>query len=81
MRTAPVLVAGKASHEAGVHEFRAGVRLLAECLASVPDLVVDVLDEGRLPDLTAGEPSAVVLFSDGGPSHPLLEGDRLAALG
>ena len=68
------------SHAAGVHEFRAGARLLARCLASVPDLVVEVLDEGRLPDLTGGRPSAVVVFSDGGPSHPLLEDDRLAAL-
>jgi hypothetical protein len=41
---------------------------------------VEVLDGGRLPDPTTGEPSAVVLFSDGGRSHPLLEGDRLVAL-
>ena len=37
-----ILVAGKPSHAPGVHEFRAGAHLLARCLASVPDLVVEV---------------------------------------
>ena len=76
-----IFVAGKPSHAPGVHEFRAGAHLLARCLASVPDLVVEVHDLGRLPDLTAHPPSAIVVFSDGGLAHPLLEGDRLASLG
>jgi hypothetical protein len=75
-----VIVAGTASHPPGVHEFRAGAHLLARCLAAVPDLVVDVRDEGRLPDASEPPPSAIVVFSDGGPSHPLLEADRLATL-
>ena len=75
-----MLIAGAPSHPAGVHEFRAGARLLARCLEGVPDLVVDVHDHGRIPDFAASEVSAVVLYSDGGPSHPLAEDDRLDAL-
>ena len=75
-----VLVAGRPSHPAGAHEFRAGVRLLARSLASVPHLVVDVHEGGEIPALSAEDASAVVMYSDGGPSHPLLEGDRLATL-
>jgi type 1 glutamine amidotransferase len=75
-----VLVAGKPSHAPGAHEFRAGARLLARCLAAVPDLVVEVHEQGGVPDLAADQTAAIVLFSDGGPSHPLLEGDRLDAL-
>lgn len=71
-----VLVAGSPSHARGEHEFRAGVRLLARCLAGVPDVMVDVHEDGDIPEVSAAEVSAIVLFSDGGPSHPLLEGGR-----
>src|SRR5437763_11727957 len=35
-----VLIAGKPSHPPGMHEFHAGVQLLAKCLAGVPGLRV-----------------------------------------
>lgn len=76
-----VLVAGKPSHPPGAHEFRAGARLLARCLDDVPGLAVDVHERGVIPDLTRADVDAVVVFSDGGPSHPMLVGDRLEALG
>ena len=66
-----VLVAGSPSHPPGLHEFRAGALLLAECLDAVPGLVVDVHDHGEIPDLRADEVDAVVIYSDGGPSHPI----------
>jgi Trehalose utilisation len=75
-----VIVAGKPSHPPGAHEFRAGARLLARCLQDVPDLVVDVYEQGRLPAPTAGDISAIVVFADGGTGHPILEADRLDAL-
>ena len=76
-----VLVAGEPSHPRGAHEFRAGARLLARCLERVPNLAVDVHEHGLIPDVTSADVDAVVVFSDGGPSHPALEGDRLRALG
>jgi Trehalose utilisation len=76
-----VLVEGKPSHPSGIHEFGAGVRLLARCLEHVPGMAVDVHESEVIPDLTRADVDAVVVFSDGGPSHPLLEGDRLEALG
>ena len=75
-----ILVAGRPSHAPGAHEFRAGALLLARSLEGVPDLVVDVYDQGQIPEVTAGDTSAIVVFADGGASHPVLEGDRLARL-
>jgi len=72
-----VLVAGSPSHPAGLHEFRAGALLLARCLEAVPGLVVEVRDHGEIPDLRADDVDAVVIYSDGGPSHPILH-DRAA---
>jgi type 1 glutamine amidotransferase len=43
----------------------------------VPGLTVDVHDLGELPDLVPGDVDALVVFSDGGPDHPLLKGDHL----
>lgn len=68
-----VIVAGRASHASGMHEFRAGAHLLAYCLAAVPGLVVEVSEEGVLPELKAGNVAAVVVYADGGPAHPLHE--------
>jgi type 1 glutamine amidotransferase len=75
-----LLVAGRPSHGSGMHEFRAGARLLAHCLADVPGLVVEVSEDGVLPDLGVGEVDAVVVYADGGPSHPLHDDDGWARL-
>lgn len=71
-----VLVAGSPSHPPGLHEFRAGALLLAKCLDGVPGLTVDVHDHGQLPVLDPADADAVVIYSDGGPTHPLHEDDR-----
>ena len=67
-----VIVAGDASHSAGLHEFRAGALLLARALQFVPELHVTVVSNGTIPELDPAEVDALVLYSDGGPSHPLL---------
>jgi Trehalose utilisation len=75
-----VIVAGEKSHPPGMHEYRAGALLLARCLTDVPDLVVDVYDHGRLPAPAAADVSAIVVFSDGGVTHPVFAGDGAEAL-
>ncbi len=77
-----VLVAGRPSHGPGAHEHRAGMRLLARCLAAVPDLDVQVHDGGWVTDDGVLETAdAVAIFADGGAGHPLLVDDRLARVG
>lgn len=75
-----LLVAGSPSHGPGMHEFRAGSRLLAHCLAEVPGLSVEVSERGVLPDVDPDEVAAVVVYADGGPSHPLHHEDGWARL-
>jgi trehalose utilization protein len=77
-----VLIAGRPSHPPGQHEFRAGTRLLQDRLAGVPDLSVEAYAGGWVSDHDLIERAdAVVIFSDGGRGHPLLEGDRLGEVG
>lgn len=69
-----VLIAGKPSHPPRMHEFNAGVQLLAGCLKGVPDLDVAVVlngwpeDEGVFADA-----DAVVFYMDGGARHELVQ--------
>lgn len=76
-----VLIAGRPSHGPGAHEHRAGMRLLARCLAAHPDLDVRVHEGGWVSDPSdLADADAVAIFADGGPSHPLLVEDRLATI-
>jgi type 1 glutamine amidotransferase len=76
-----VLIAGKPSHPPGMHEFRAGTMLLEKCLAGVPNLVIErgemgwVKDEAMLKDA-----DAIVIYADGGPGHPAVQGNHLETL-
>jgi hypothetical protein len=78
-----VLIAGKPSHPPRMHEFNAGVQLLAKCLANVQGLKVEYVlngwpkDEGILADA-----DAVVFYMDGGKKHEVVQGDghRLALI-
>lgn len=75
-----VLVAGKPSHPPRMHEFNAGVQLLAECLESVEDLNVQISLNGWPEDDSIFDgASAVVFFMDGGRRHEVVqqEGRRL----
>src|SRR5947208_5171085 len=72
-----VLVAGKPSHPPGMHEFNAGVQLLAKCLAQgAPKLKVEVVLNGWPKDESVfADADAVVFYMDGGGKHEVvLEG-------
>lgn len=77
-----VLIAGKPSHGHGEHEFRAGSLLLQKCLANYPGVQVEVYSNGwpSSSEVLDGA-AAIVIYSDGGGSHPALQGDHLQVLG
>jgi len=72
-----VFMAGKPSHPPRMHEFNAGVQLLAQALASgAPALKVEVVLNGWPVDenLFAGA-DAVVFYMDGGLKHEVVRDD------
>jgi hypothetical protein len=76
-RSKLVIVAGKPSHPARMHEFNAGTQLLVKCLAQgAPKLKVDFVLNGWPKDETVfAEADAVVFYMDGGAKHEaVLEG-------
>jgi type 1 glutamine amidotransferase len=76
-----ILIAGKPSHPPLMHEFRAGCLLLQQCLARVPGLTTEVHTNGWVSDPRAfAGADAVFIYSDGGPKHPVEEGDHLQVL-
>jgi hypothetical protein len=85
-----VLIAGRPSHPAGMHEFRAGTMLLQKALTSVPGVTADVYTMGwptkdvggsRVDDHAALDTAdAVLVFSDGGKGHPAIQGDRMKVI-
>jgi len=78
-----VFIAGKASHPPGEHEHRAGCLLLQSSLAAVPGVTTVVYTNGwpAVEDGAFDGAAAVVVYSDGGGGHPLLQGDRLKTIG
>jgi type 1 glutamine amidotransferase len=78
-----VFIAGPPSHPPGEHEHRAGCLLLKSCLDKVPEVTSVVYSNGW-PDDAANafaEVATVVVYSDGGGGHPLLQDDRLKTIG
>jgi type 1 glutamine amidotransferase len=77
-----VLIAGAPSHGPGEHEHRAGCLLLKSGLDQVPGVTSVVYSNGwpDKADAFAGA-AAIVVYSDGGGGHPLLQGDRLQTIG
>jgi hypothetical protein len=76
-----VLVAGKPSHPPRMHEFNAGVQLLAKCLQGVPGLKTEFVLNGWPSDPAIfNDADAVVFYMDGGGKHEVVqeEGKRLA---
>ena len=77
-----VFIAGKPSHRSGEHEHRAGCLLLQSCLVNVPGVTAVVFTNGWPTDANAFDGAAtVVIYSDGGGGHPLLQEDRRKTFG
>jgi type 1 glutamine amidotransferase len=83
-RSKLVLMAGKPSHPPRMHEFNAGVQLLAKALAQgAPKLHVEVLLNGWPKDEAVfANADAIVFYMDGGAKHEVVQenGARLARL-
>lgn len=72
-----VLIAGKPSHPAGMHEFNAGCLLLKKCLAGIEGVEVEVHANHWVDDDKVLETAdAVVIYADGGGGHPALQGNH-----
>jgi hypothetical protein len=73
-----VILAGKPSHPAGMHEFNAGSMLLKKCLEGVENLEV-ALYKGGWPDSEKAFDGAdgIFCYADGGGGHPFIQGDHL----
>ena len=71
-----ILMAGKPSHPPRMHEFNAGVQLMAKCLADVENLEVKVLLNGWPEDESVFKGAdAVVFYMDGGRRHEVVQED------
>src|SRR5262245_5183109 len=77
-----VLIAGKPSHPPRMHEFNAGVQLLAKCLRDFPGLKTELVLGGWPKDEKIFDgASAVVFYMDGGARHEAVqEGKRRLTL-
>jgi hypothetical protein len=72
-----VLLAGKPSHPPRMHEFNAGVQLLAKSLAEVPGLKTEVVLNGWPKDEKVFDGAdAVVFYMDGGGGHEAVKEGR-----
>src|SRR5258708_467660 len=76
-----VFIAGPPSHGPREHEYRAGCLLLAGCLANVPDVSTLVLTNGWPSNARVLDGAdTLVIYTDGGPGHPLIQPGRLSIL-
>jgi len=81
-----VFIAGRPSHGPLQHEHRAGCLLLQKCLTDFPGVITKVYDNGWPTVLKNGQAvddnsafegaDAIIIYSDGGGGHPVLQGDR-----
>lgn len=77
-----IFIAGAPSHGPGEHEHRAGCLLLKACLDQFPGIQSVVYSNGWPggPNAFDGA-SSIVVYSDGGGGHPLLQADHLKTIG
>lgn len=76
-----VLIAGRPSHGPGEHEFNAGCKLLARCLAQEPGIEPVVVTGGWPEDESVFDGArTLVFFMDGGGDHPIIKGDHLGKI-
>jgi len=76
-----VLIAGRPSHGPGDHEFNAGCKLLAKCLAEVPGVEPVFVAGGWPKDESVFDGArTLVFFMDAGGGHPIIEGEHLETI-
>jgi len=76
-----LLIAGKPSHGPGDHEFRAGMLLVQQGLATVPGVQTTVASNGWPADPSVFDKiDAVAIYADGGTGHPAIQENRLELL-
>jgi len=85
-----VIIAGRPSHPAGMHEFRAGSLLLQKALSGVKGITVDVIPMGLPKNTVDGKEvddnaaldgaDAVFIYADGGRGHPAIQNDRVQVI-
>jgi type 1 glutamine amidotransferase len=85
-----VLIAGKPSHPAGEHEFRAGCLLMQKALTGFPGVSVQVYDGGwpsKMVDGTCVDDNAaldnadaVLIYADGRNGNPAIQGDHMKVI-
>ena len=77
-----VLIAGRTSHGPGEHEGFAGMALVMNMLKQTPGVFPVMCRDGwpKNPDILNGA-KTIVVQSDGGGGHPLLQGDHLQVIG
>jgi len=85
-----VLIAGRASHGAGEHEFRAGSLLFQKALSGISGLTIRVYTNGWPSKVVDGktvddnaaldQADAVLIYADGGGGHPVVQRDHLAVI-
>lgn len=69
-----VLIAGRPSHPPRMHEFNAGVQLLAKCLKGYPGLRIEyVLNGWPTDEKVFDNAAAVVFYMDGGGNHEVVK--------
>ena len=75
------LIAGSPSHGPGEHEFRAGCLLLNKCLGQIPGVSSVVYSNGWPREAEALDGvDALLIYSDGGAGHPVLQGSHRQTL-
>ncbi|TAK98577.1 MAG: hypothetical protein EPO07_11820 [Verrucomicrobia bacterium] len=78
-----VFLAGPPSHPPGQHEYRADCLLLKSCLDQFPGITSVVCSNGWPADGKSvfDGAAAIIVFTDGGWNHPLLQEDHLEIIG
>jgi len=77
-----LMIAGRPSHGPGEHEHNAGVLLLKRCLDfNAPQVDVKAYLNDAWPSAAdLAKADTILIYADGGPGHPALEGDHLQQL-
>src|SRR5689334_21342830 len=76
------LIAGRASHGPGEHEFFAGSAVLMKLLKETPRVFPVMARDGwpKDPEATFAHARTLVFFMDGGKGHPVIRGNHMEVI-